>query len=528
MRTGTTDREPGEGPDADPRTGPDTGAPPTGRPRPGSSRFFDWIRSSGLERGEDRWAAGVCAGIARRTGLDPLLVRGLALVVAVLGGPALILYAVAWALLPDVDGSIHAERLLEGRMDPAVIAIAALAVLGLIPVGHGLWFRGVPGWLGMPDWLETVLGTGWADADAAPTGAAHAGAAPRAATFSTGAAPREDPSWQWRRDADRRDTSSARGASGTGPGAGTPTDRDRAEAHRERERERRERERAREARRREAWRARQPSVGFVTTGLGLALLIGAVTGLSAGLTGWSTHPLVIGLAACVAVLGVATVFAGIRGRESGGLGFFSFLATLALVVLGIVPAGTHIAPFGETVWDVGAGQVSSTSAPANYAMIVGSPTLDLSDLATVGGVGNGAEAGTGNGNGTGSGGNNADGDVPETETSTDGTVAGAGSGGSGSDETTGAANTGGEIDLWLGAGSARVILPDDVPIQVEVSGMVTGVDSSDTDLVRPGNTLLTSSTGQTSAARDASPEDITTVRIHILFGNADVQLEDHS
>ena len=85
-----------------------TPTPPNAQ-RPESNRFFTWLRSLGVVRA-DGWIGGVCGGIALRTGLDPLIVRGIAVVIAILGGPALFFYAAAWLLLPDTHGEIHLER----------------------------------------------------------------------------------------------------------------------------------------------------------------------------------------------------------------------------------------------------------------------------------------------------------------------------------------------------------------------------------------------------------------------------------
>ena len=50
----------------------------------------------------DRWIAGVCGGIAASTGLDPNLVRVLAVLLAVFGHlVGLIAYLAAWALVPE-------------------------------------------------------------------------------------------------------------------------------------------------------------------------------------------------------------------------------------------------------------------------------------------------------------------------------------------------------------------------------------------------------------------------------------------
>src|SRR5690625_2076881 len=138
-----------------PRT-PDGSQPSGSRP----NSFFGWVRGTGLRRTDDRWIAGVCGGVAERTGLDPMLVRGIAIVVALLGGPLFLAYAAGWALLPDTTGSIHVQRMLQGIFDPALIAIGVLVVLTFMPFAQGIWWQGAPGWWGMPGWLEGMLRTG--------------------------------------------------------------------------------------------------------------------------------------------------------------------------------------------------------------------------------------------------------------------------------------------------------------------------------------------------------------------------------
>jgi phage shock protein PspC (stress-responsive transcriptional regulator) len=125
-----------------------TPTPPDAQ-RPGSNRFFTWLRSLGITRA-DGWIGGVCGGIALRTGLDPLIVRGIAVVIAILGGPALFFYAAAWLLLPDTHGEIHLERMLRGIFDAPLIAIGILVVLTFIPITQGAW------WLG-----DRIVGSAW-------------------------------------------------------------------------------------------------------------------------------------------------------------------------------------------------------------------------------------------------------------------------------------------------------------------------------------------------------------------------------
>ncbi len=123
--------------------------------------FFDSIRRTGLVRGNDRWIAGVGSGLSRRLGIDPLVVRGLLLVSTLLGGLGIVLYAIAWMLLPEErDGRIHLQNLFRGHADVAVLGAAVLLVTGLTMTrslvpgwyfgggGDSGWWQGLV-WLGL-------------------------------------------------------------------------------------------------------------------------------------------------------------------------------------------------------------------------------------------------------------------------------------------------------------------------------------------------------------------------------------------
>ena len=138
--------------------------PPTGTtPPPGTAAspaagFFTQLRGIGLYRSEERWIGGVAGGLAARFGLDPLLVRGIFLVTLLLGGFGLVLYALAWALLPEErDGRIHLEGLTLGHPDIALLGALLLFVGG---VGRGAWNDWpfvVPGWIQGMFWLGATI-----------------------------------------------------------------------------------------------------------------------------------------------------------------------------------------------------------------------------------------------------------------------------------------------------------------------------------------------------------------------------------
>ncbi|MHC2187261.1 phage shock protein PspC (stress-responsive transcriptional regulator) [Rathayibacter agropyri] len=134
-----------EGPSS---TGPASGGPTSEAPTSAGTsppipenRFVLWLRGLDLPR-RPGWIGGVCAGIADRLGIDPLIVRGIVIVVAVLGGPALLFYAAAWLLLPDQDGALPVERLLRGSFDRIHAAIGALVLASMLPMAQGFWSLG--------------------------------------------------------------------------------------------------------------------------------------------------------------------------------------------------------------------------------------------------------------------------------------------------------------------------------------------------------------------------------------------------
>jgi phage shock protein PspC (stress-responsive transcriptional regulator) len=50
---------------------------------------------------DDRWIAGVCAGLARRFGMSSGMMRLIFVLSCLLPGPQFILYIVLWVMLPN-------------------------------------------------------------------------------------------------------------------------------------------------------------------------------------------------------------------------------------------------------------------------------------------------------------------------------------------------------------------------------------------------------------------------------------------
>lgn len=120
---------------------------PSNQPDATGPGFYAWLRRLGVPR-RAGWLGGVCAGVGARLGIDPIIVRGIVVVLAVLGAPFVLVYAIAWLLLPDAEGEIHLERLTRGIVDPAIVGIAVMGVIGFIPLVQGGWL----GWRWWPDW----------------------------------------------------------------------------------------------------------------------------------------------------------------------------------------------------------------------------------------------------------------------------------------------------------------------------------------------------------------------------------------
>ena len=97
---------------------------------------------------EGRVLGGVCAGVARRLGVDPLVVR-VAFIAAAAVGFGIPLYALAWLVIPaGVGGSTAPRRLATGRGSVEVALGVALLVLSALLAFRelGLWFSDAVVW----------------------------------------------------------------------------------------------------------------------------------------------------------------------------------------------------------------------------------------------------------------------------------------------------------------------------------------------------------------------------------------------
>src|SRR5215218_5940643 len=94
--------------------------------------------------------AGVCAGIARQTGLDVALIRVIFIALAFAGGVGVAIYAVLWALLPQdgQEGRAFSIPQLRGRGGIEVGLGVGLLLLSLLLTlrALGIWWSDVVTW----------------------------------------------------------------------------------------------------------------------------------------------------------------------------------------------------------------------------------------------------------------------------------------------------------------------------------------------------------------------------------------------
>lgn len=314
--------------------------------RPVAAPFFAWLRRLGVVRG-DRWIAGVCGGLAARLGVDPLLIRGAAVVLALFGFPAIIAYAIAWLLLPDTDDEIVLERVLRHGWSPSLVVIVVIVIFALTPFAGGVWwatghlppfdlvpygitstFHALQGiaMLALLVWLAVVIvrfarNHRWGS-DAAPR-TPPADRASASADSEVPSAPAEaSASTDWRA---RQAEWQARMAA----------DRQRIREERADEAHRRATERIaawEDERRARAASHPHASGWFVTLTLGLALVVGALSAAFAptwfGVDGLGGT---IGLSAALVVIGLAMVVAGLGRRHATALGWVAALVVLLLL-----------------------------------------------------------------------------------------------------------------------------------------------------------------------------------------------------
>ncbi|MEU8541757.1 PspC domain-containing protein [Streptomyces sp. NPDC048717] len=334
--------------------------------------------------------AGVCGGLGRHYGLDPVIFRIALGVLAVTGGVGLIFYGFAWLLIPLAgEEENEGRRLLTGRVSGSSLAAVLLALVGC---GIFLTTLNSGGLLGFSLILSLAVSGAavWSQRRTAVAATAdEGGRIDPAAALAVAEAPPEtkappviDFAMSWWRDPIVKDGSTGKVA--VGYLWGPPEAADQADGTSGTGREST----------RPGWywtpvphapgRPAAPSRPVVEdsgTSIGglvfvLALIAG---GLGMGLT-WHTHPLgtslQIGLVAALAVIGAGLVLSSFLGRTGFG--------TLCLLVLttGLLAAASALPKEISTVWEHGTWRPTAvTAVQPRYKLDTGVGRLDLSQLA---------------------------------------------------------------------------------------------------------------------------------------------------
>ncbi|MFC7486463.1 PspC domain-containing protein [Knoellia sp. CPCC 206453] len=353
------------------------------------SKFWDDILSIGIRRDRSRqWFGGVCSGIARRVDVDPVLIRAAMIGLTLLGGFGVVVYLVAWLLLPDETGRIMARDAInrDGSTDAGgaiALSIVALLVIAAMIFGDNGFLLGwgiVP--LAVVGWFvwrhqqrkDGVAASPWSSASqSGPLGpdvyAASSAPASYAPTASAGSTlPPAPPAPNW-----------ATGRPAAAPTAAAPSGSDAGS---------------------DAWRPppappvpprahlplappppprpRRRGAGFA----GFALVLGAaIVGYGAGLMldgplDFSGSRELLGGIIALGAASLATMVIGLMGRRS-------LMSVALIVMLGLGTAGAAV---GDESW--GNGQGTRTWTPSlsttttRFELGAGETTVDLRPLVT--------------------------------------------------------------------------------------------------------------------------------------------------
>lgn len=317
----------------------------------GNRDTFDRLRRLDLRRTPDGWIGGVCAGIAHRVGLDPLVIRAGFIVLGLFFGLGFLVYFLAWALIPDASDQAHLER---GLRNGSLISLAVIGAAGILAIGVlGLWGNG-----GGDSFGSSVLGLlvvgalgyglyrAWSNRTTPGLVANQGYQGSYAAPPPPGFAPRPQ---------EGRGTQTESGAPGNPPN--TPPAPPRPMGPR---------------------RGRRLSggaaLGVLATGVVL-IILGLFTWGSDALP-WGGNPVSVAWAVALAALGAALVVLGIMGRRAGFVGFLALVTAGVASVTAVLPADLR--------WENSAGDV--IVAPQTAAEIedvnwgFGQVEIDLSNL----------------------------------------------------------------------------------------------------------------------------------------------------
>lgn len=300
--------------------------------------LFDQLRRLDVRRTPDSWIGGVCAGIAHRVGLDPLIIRAGFIVLGLFFGLGFFVYFLAWALIPDASDQAHLERGLRGGSlaSLAIIGIAGIVALGALGIGaDGSLGSGIVGLL-VVGGLGYGLYRAWSGrttpglvADQGYRGSYAPPPPPGSFAPSSpeGQGPGSEPA--------------PFGGSGAGFVSHPSTPAPRRQMG------------PRHGRRLSGGAA----LGAMATGV-LLIILGVFIWGSDALP-WGGNPVAVAWAVALAALGLTMTGLGIMGRRAGFVGFLALITAGVTSVAAVLPADVR--------WENSAGEV--VSAPATAADI---------------------------------------------------------------------------------------------------------------------------------------------------------------
>ncbi|WP_022871686.1 PspC domain-containing protein [Nesterenkonia alba] len=356
---------------------PQTPGPGEDPPKGADHAIFSWMRSTGLRRPADGWLGGVLSGVAEKLGWDPILVRGIGVVLFILFfSPAALIYGLAWLFLPDAQGRIHAQRAIGGDYSSGFIGGAILAGIGAL----NIFTPNVAGWfaifvnlaiLAVVAWIIWLLVRTTPNTGAGASGARGAGSASRRRDSGGPDSPPSPqdgkPPWYPKEGSTSGHPPYGGYSSGSGyPSGGGYPSGDPAQASTgttvvapaETPQER-------------AAKRRRRMVTFGLILLSIPVLVATVMMLSALGVSLSAAVL-LALAGVVTILAVSHIISGLRGRR--GRGFL----LVALTTLMLILFAGHSGGIGGPTHAFGTFETTSTEEDVNTAF--SNTTVDLTEL----------------------------------------------------------------------------------------------------------------------------------------------------
>jgi phage shock protein PspC (stress-responsive transcriptional regulator) len=301
------------------------------------------MRSLNIQR-EPGWIGGVATGIATRLGIDPLIVRGIIVVVAILGGPALLVYAAAWLLLPDLDDKIHLEQVFKGNLESPIAGIGVLVLLSMLPVSQGFWFAGSAFWgeafwgasVGHALWTLVILGLAiwlvvWIARRPGVLPTVSGTSSPAPPPPPSGAPAADFAAWREQQAAWKAENTAYRQQRNSDQAAAWRADHEAQMLEFERRR----------SIYREIRRRSRSNPFFSIFVIGIALIAGGLTALSLKGGVLEVTTVVAGLAVALAVLALGMIVNGLRGKRPGGAAGLAALVVIPLIFFTGFPQSDH-------------------------------------------------------------------------------------------------------------------------------------------------------------------------------------------